>query len=146
MAVIIPRLEIIVLALALFLAATFFSACAPKKDSPYKDPISQDVSESASVGLKFEVQDFKWAYVNGGKSLQVTGTIKNKTKKAHHAVIYAMMFDENGAGVAMGESFITPAYLEPGQSGSFSVLAQTNRPQGPNGIRHLRLLTNAQPE
>ncbi len=132
-------------ALGLMLTLTLANACAPV-NSAYKAPIKADLAEKAPVGLDFEVKDFKWDYLSDGRRLQVTGTIENHTKTARRGTIFAMLFDEKGLGVAMGESQISPAVLEPGQSGTFTIVAQTSRPKGPQAIKHLRLLTNVQAE
>ena len=131
--------------LALLCLPLVFSACAPANPA-YKASIKADVSERAPVGFPFDVEDFQWSYVDGGNRLQVSGRIKNNGSTARRGVIYALIFDEKGQGVALGESGISPAVLEPGQSGSFSIVAKTSRPQRGRPIKHLRLLTNTQGE
>lgn len=124
----------------------FIQGCGKPVNVAWRPPTNVDVIEKASCGLNYEVTEFKWAYINDGRSLQVSGSIKNNEKRASRAVIYGFMFDEKGDGVAIGESWTSPRFLEPGQSGTFSIVAQTNRPASGEKIRNIRLLTNAQPE
>ncbi len=126
------------LILASLLLLALLPACGPSRLG-YKPPTDVDVAERAPVGQKFDVESFKWRYLNGGR-LEVTGTIKNNTGKAQSGLtIFAMMFDETGKAVAMGESFLSPTYVEAGKTAQFKIVAQTDRPKG---IEHLRLLTN----
>ena len=123
-----------------------FSACGKPVNVAWRPPTDVDVIEQASVGLNYEVTEFKWSYIDGGRRLQVDGQVKNKGKNPSRAVIYGFMFDERGDGVAVGESWTNPAYLQPGQVGTFSIVAQTNRPASIDKIKNIRLLTNAQAE
>lgn len=123
-----------------------FSACGQPVNVAWRPPTDVDVIEQAAVGLNYEVTEFKWVYIDGGRRLQVDGKVKNKSKTTSRAVIYGFMFDERGDGVAMGESWTNPAFLEPGQIGTFSIVAQTSRPASVDKIKNIRLLTNAQPE
>ncbi len=100
-----PNLKYSVLVLVAALVG--LAACAPV-NTAYRAPIDHDVTERAKVGLPFDVQDFTWTYVQGGSRLKVSGTIKNNGRAARRGVIYALMFDEKGLGVAMGESSISP--------------------------------------
>lgn len=126
--------------------AFFVSGCGAPVNVAWRPPTDVDVSEIASCGLKYEVTDFRWTYVDGGRRLQVSGRVRNNENKTSRAVIYGFMFDEKGDGVALGESWTTPRYLEPGQSGDFTIIAQTSRPASGDKIKNIRLLTNAQPE
>ena len=114
-----------------------------------KPPITADVAELAPVSLMVEVLDFRWNYSSEGQSLTVSGRVKNNTGADQRAVfLYAMLFDETGRAVAMGEARVTPEPLPLGGEGDFSLTVKTSRPssgrKGP--IRHLRLLTNARNE
>lgn len=134
--------------LALCLAVgLMLSACATVYKG-YKPPTDVDVFEKAPNSLDYEVVGFKWTYLPDGVGLRVTGQIKNNTGKAGKAVIYAMLFDEVGLAVGMGEAKIYPIGLAPGRTGSFSLTVATNRPKGQKAtggdIKHLRLLTNTQ--
>lgn len=133
---------------ALLLAGPVFfvGGCGRPTNVAWRPPTDVDVIEQAAVGLDYEVTEFKWVYIDGGRRLQVSGKVTNKEKKTSRAVIYGFMFDERGDGVAMGESWTSPRFLEPGQSGEFSIIAQTNRPASVDRIKNIRLLTNAQPE
>ena len=114
----------------------------------YKPATDVDVFEKAPNSLNYDVVGFKWSYMPDGVGLRVTGQIKNNTAKAAPAVIYAMLFDEKGLAVGMGEAKIHPVNLAPGRTGSFSLMAATNRPKGQKStggdIKHMRLLTNTQ--
>ena len=115
------------------------TACSPVNYA-IKAPIDRNVSERAPKSLKIEVQEFTWSYV-GGDRIQAKATVKNNTGRPQTSLtIFAMLFDENGQGVAMGESFISPPYLAAGAVGSIEINARTSRP---SGIKHIRLLTNA---
>jgi len=114
-----------------------------------KPPIKADVAELAPVSLMVEVQDFRWSYSSSGQSLAVSGRVKNNTGADQRAVfLYAMLFDETGRAVGLGEARVTPEPLPLGGEGDFSLTVKTSRPssgrKGP--IRHLRLLTNARNE
>lgn len=126
--------------------AVLLSGCGTPVNVAWRPPTDVDVIEQAKVGLNYEVTEFKWAYIDGGRRLQVDGQVKNKGTATSRAVLYGFMFDEKGDGVAMGESWTEPRFLEPGQSGSFSIIAQTNRPASVDKIKNIRLLTNAQAE
>ena len=114
-----------------------------------KPPIKADVAELAPVSLRVEVLDFRWNYSSEGQSLTVSGRVKNKTEADQRAVfLYAMLFDENGRAVGLGEARVNPEPLPRGGEGDFRLTVKTSRPssgrKGP--IRHLRLLTNARNE
>jgi hypothetical protein len=120
-------------------------------DSEYglKPSIKADVAELAPVSLKVEVLDFSWNYSSTGQALTVVGRVKNNTGADQRAVfLYAMLFDETGRAVGLGEARINPEPMPKGGEGDFSLTVKTSRPQaGRNGpIRHLRLLTNARNE
>lgn len=117
----------------------FLAACSPVNYAA-KAPIDKDVSERAPKSIKIDVQDFSWSYA-GGDRIRVTATVKNNTGRSQSGLtIFAMLFDENGTGVALGESFISPPYLSAGTSGTIEFTARTSRPAG---LKHIRLLTNA---
>ncbi len=110
-----------------------------------KPPIRSNVVERAPVGLRMSVTKFNWQYIRGGSGLQITGTVRNTTRKTQAPVVlYAMLFDETGKAVGMGETRISPGRLAPGASGNFTLVVATSRPQKPRPIRYLRLLTNFQ--
>jgi hypothetical protein len=114
-----------------------------------KPPIKSDVAELAPVSLKVEVLDFRWNYSSTGQALTVSGRVKNKTGSAQRPVfLYAMLFDETGRAVGLGEARVAPEFLPIGGEGDFSLTVKTSRPRsGRKGpIRHLRLLTNARNE
>ncbi len=123
------------------------SACSSYRRSRggLKPAIRSDVIERAPVGLRMDVTKFKWQYIRGGSGLQVTGTVRNSTRKTQQPIVlYAMLFDETGKAVGMGETRITPSSLPPGGQGVFTLVVATSRPQKPRPIKHLRLLTNFQ--
>lgn len=124
----------------------FIPGCGASTNAGWRPPTNVDVAERAKVGLKYEVTEFKWAYADGGRRLQVDGLVRNNGQTASRAVIYGFMFDEKGDGVAMGESWTEPAFLAPGQSGRFCIIAQTSRPAPADKIKNIRLVTNAQAE
>lgn len=127
----------------LAIALTAMLTACGTRNYGYKPPTEVDVFERAPVGEKIDITDFKWKYLPNNR-IQVTGTAKNNSGKALNGVtLFAMLFDEKGKAVAMGESFINPSQLPAGGQGSFKIEAQTDRPKG---IKHLRLLTNAQQE
>lgn len=127
-----------ILIAALAAAALFFSACAT--DHVYKAPTNVDVFERAPKSMRVDVTDFSWAYLPDGR-LEITGTAKNNTREEQlNVTLFAILFDEAGAPVALGESAVNPALMPPGSKGSFRIVAQTSRPVG---IKHLRLLTKA---
>lgn len=110
-----------------------------------KPPARYDVSERAPVGLRMDVTKFTWQYIRGGSGLQVTGTVRNSTRKTQAPIVlYAMLFDEGGKAVGMGETRVAPGSLAPGAEGTFTLVVGTSRPQKPRPIRHLRLLSNFQ--
>jgi|GEM_PF-2084794 len=134
-----PRL-FLVSALMLVLAA-----CAPRINTAYRAPIDADTIERATNSLAFDVQDFQWSYMRDGRGLKVVGLIKNNTGEIQRrAVVYALVFDEQGLGTAMGEAQVKPTVLKPGAVGKFTLVAATNRPKDGEPLRHLRLLTNTQ--
>ena len=113
-----------------------------------KPPITADVAELAPVSLKIEVLDFRWNYTAAGQALAVSGRVRNSTGIAQRPVfLYALLFDETGRAVGMGEARVSPD-LVPGGEGVFHLTVKTSRPRsGRKGpIRHLRLLTNARNE
>lgn len=123
---------------ALTAAAFLLNACAA--NHVYKAPTSVDVFERAPDSLKVDVTGFNWTYLPDGR-LEITGTAKNNTRQEQlYVTLFAMLFDEAGDPVALGESAVTPAILPKGGQGSFRIVAQTSRPVG---IKHLRLLTKA---
>ncbi|MDR2934736.1 MAG: FxLYD domain-containing protein [Candidatus Adiutrix sp.] len=114
-----------------------------------KPPIKADLAELAPVSLKVEVQDFRWNYSSTGQALTVSGRVRNNTGTAQETVfLYAMLFDETGRAVGLGEARVNPEPLPGGGEGDFSLTVKTSRPRsGQKGpIRHLRLLTNARNE
>ncbi|MDR2945689.1 MAG: FxLYD domain-containing protein [Candidatus Adiutrix sp.] len=114
-----------------------------KPNNVYKGPITANVIERAPNSLQVDVTDFSWAYLPNGR-LEITGRAQNNTRRDQYQVtFFAMLFDEAGAPVALGESAVSPVLLPAGGQGSFRIVAQTSRP---SGIRHLRLLTKAVPE
>jgi hypothetical protein len=127
--------------------AAALSGCADfgRSRAGLKPPIRSNVIERAPVGLRLSVTKFNWQYIRGGGGLQVTGTVRNSTRKTQTPVIlYAMLFDETGKAVGMGETRINPGSLAPGAEGRFTLIVATSRPQKPRPIRYLRLLTNFQ--
>ncbi|MDR2725811.1 MAG: FxLYD domain-containing protein [Candidatus Adiutrix sp.] len=114
-----------------------------------KPPITADVAELAPISLKIEVLDFRWNYTAAGQSLAVSGRVRNNTGAVQRPVfIYAMLFDETGRAVGLGEARVSPDLMPSGGEGSFQLTVKTSRPRsGRKGpIRHLRLLTNARNE
>jgi hypothetical protein len=114
-----------------------------------KPPIKSDVAELAPVSLKVEVLDFRWNYAATGQALTVSGRVKNNTGAAQRPVfLYAMLFDETGRAVGLGEARVSPEFLPRGGEGDFSLTVKTSRPRsGRKGpIKYLRLLTNARNE
>jgi len=114
-----------------------------------KPPIKADVAELAPVSLMVEVLDFRWNYSSGGQALSVSGRVRNNTGAEQRAVfLYAMLFDETGRAVGLGEARVTPEPLPLGGQGDFSLTVKTSRPEsGRKGpVKHLRFLTNAQNE
>jgi len=114
-----------------------------------KPAIKADVVELAPVSLKVEVLAFNWNYTASGQALFVYGRVRNNTGVVQQPVfLYAMLFDEFGRAVGMGEALVRPALLSSGGEGDFSLTVKTSRPRsGPKGpIKHLRLLTNARNE
>ena len=135
-------------ALAL-VAALGVGACAQPAVSGLKPPTRVDIAESAPVGLRVEVRDFQWVYWSSGQGLVVTGKVRNNTGRLQQPVfLYALLFDETGLGVGLGEAKVSPAALPAGAEGDFRLSVKTSRTrQGRQGpIKHLRLLTNAQNE
>lgn len=128
------------LALALLMS---LPACG-RVNTAYRPPIDQDVIERATNSLPFDVQEFTWAYMPDGRGLKVSGTIKNNGPATQRAVIYALLFDEEGIGTAMGQTTAHPPVLAPEQTGRFTLLVATSRPRDERPLRHLRLLTNTQ--
>jgi hypothetical protein len=136
-----------VLCVAVIAALALSSACAGSRRSRagLKPAIRQNVSERAPVGLRMDVTKFTWQYIRGGSGLQVTGTVRNSTRKVQQPIVlYAMLFDETGKAVGMGETRVTPSILPPGGQGTFTLVVGTSRPQKPRPIKHLRLLSNFQ--
>ena len=130
-------------------AALLTGACAAPPSPGLKPPTRVDVAESAPISLRIEVRDFQWAYSGAGDRLLVTGRVKNDTGRPQPMVyLYAMLFDETGLAVGLGEALVSPAPLSAGAEGSFHLSVRTSRPrhgrQGP--IEYLRLLTNARNE
>jgi len=133
-----PFLKKFLFPAALMAAALFLNACAV--NHVYKAPTNTDVFERAPNSMKVDVTSFKWAYLPDGR-LEITGTAMNNTRKDQlYVTLFAMLFDEAGDPVALGESAVSPELLPAGGQGTFRIVAQTSRPQG---IRHLRLLTKA---
>ena len=125
-------------------AALFLSACG-RGNLGYRPPTDVDVIDKrAKASLPFDVTEFQWSYLPGGRQIKVTGTIRNNGRNPAGGFVYALMFDEDGIGTAMGEGLITPGLIQPGQSGSFTVVAQTSRPQSVKPLKAIRLLTNTQ--
>jgi hypothetical protein len=114
-----------------------------------KPPLKADVAELAPVSLKIEVLDFRWNYTASGQALAVSGRVRNNTGAAQRPVfLYAMLFDETGQAVGLGEARVSPELMPEGGEGGFHLTVKTSRPRsGRKGpIRHLRLLTNARNE
>jgi hypothetical protein len=114
-----------------------------------KPAIKADVAELAPVSLKVEVLDFRWNYSAAGQALSVSGRVRNNTGAAQRPVfLYALLFDETGRAVGMGEARVSPDILPSGGEGGFHLTVKTSRPRsGRKGpIKHLRLLTNARNE
>jgi len=114
-----------------------------------KPAIKADLAELAPVSLRVEVLDFNWNYAARGQTLAVSGRVRNNTGADQHPVfLYAMLFDEAGRAVGMGEARVRPDFLPRGGEGDFHLTVKTSRPssgrKGP--IKHLRLLTNARNE
>jgi hypothetical protein len=133
--------------LVVFLA--FLAGACAVPEYGLKPPIKVDTAELAPVGLKVEVENFRWNYSDRGQALTVSGRVRNNTGNAQQPIfLYAMMFDETGRAVGMGEARVSPELLPAGGEGNFHLTVKTSRPRsglkGP--IRHLRLLTNAQSE
>lgn len=127
------------------LALSFACSGSRRSRAGLKPAIRSDVIERAPVGLRMHVTKFNWQYIRGGSGLQVTGTVRNSTRKTQRPVVlYAMLFDETGRAVGMGEARVTPSSLPPGGQGAFTLVVATSRPQKPRPIKHLRLLTNFQ--
>lgn len=119
-------------------AVLALSACSGVYEG-LKPPTKVDVAEKAPVGLDIEVTDFKWTYMPGGQ-IQVTGRVVNKSGASQTDLnLFAMLFDEKGRAVAMGETRVSPSTLAGGQQGDFQLTVATSRPKG---INHIRLLTN----
>lgn len=135
-----------ILCVLIIAALGLSSACAGStRRAGLKPSIKRDVIERAPVGLRMDVTKFTWQYIRGGSGLQVNGTVRNSTRKTQAPVVlYAMLFDEGGRAVGMGETRITPSTLAPGAQGTFTLVVGTSRPQKPRPIRHLRLLSNFQ--
>jgi hypothetical protein len=136
------------LALTVLVTLIFLSSCSKPKYG-LKPPTDVDVFELAPVSLKVEVQNFKWGYNESGDGLTITGKVKNNTGRTQRPIfLYAMLFDETGLAVAMGESRVDPTELAAGGEGDFTLKAKTSRPKNSRqgAIRHLRLLTNARNE
>ena len=137
--------------LAVFMAgflALLAGACAGPEYG-LKPAIKADVAELAPVSLKVEVLDFKWGYAAAGQALAVSGRVRNNTGADQQPVfLYAMLFDETGRAVGLGEARVWPDFLPKGGEGAFHLTVKTSRPRsGRKGpIRHLRLLTNARNE
>ena len=135
--------------LALAAATLLAGACAQSPTYGLKQPTKVDVAELAPVSLRIEVQNFRWSYSAAGDRLSVSGRVKNKTGRVQRPVfLYAMLFDETGLAVGMGEARVRPEPLPAGAEGDFNLTVKTSRPrsgrQGP--VKHLRLLTNARNE
>lgn len=129
-------LTVLILALA---------ACAGRVNTAYRAPIDADTIERATNSMAFDVQDFHWSYMRDGRGLKIVGLIKNNTGEIQRrAMVYALVFDENGIGTAMGEAQVNPTVLKPGAVGKFTLVAATSRPKNEEPLRHLRLLTNTQ--
>ncbi len=120
------------------------TACSPDRRG-LKPPIRRDVIEFSAAGMKVIVTDFKWQYVRSGTGLEVTGKVKNRSGRPQEPVVlYAMLFDETGLAVGMGDVTVSPRRLEEGGVGTFSLVVGAGRQQKPSPIKHIRLLTNAQ--
>lgn len=123
----------------LVLAALLVASVACGSRYGLKPPISRDTIEKAPVGLDIEVSSFSWAYQSGGY-LFIKGQALNNSGRAHSDLnLFAMLFDEDGRGVALGEARLSPSTLEPGQTAAFQLKAAASRPRG---IKYLRLLTH----
>ncbi|UQZ89815.1 hypothetical protein C4J81_11580 [Deltaproteobacteria bacterium Smac51] len=136
-----------ILFISIIAALALTSACGDtrRRTAGLKPVIRSNVIERAPVGLRMDVTKFNWQYIRGGSGLQVTGTVRNNTRKPQQPVVlYAMLFDETGKAVGMGETRISPSSLAPGAQGSFTLVVATSRPQKPRPIKYLRLLTNFQ--
>ncbi len=124
---------------ALLLAALLAVSAACGSRYGLKPPISRDTIEKAPVGLNIEASQFSWAYQSGGYLL-IEGQAVNKSGRSHSDLnLFAMLFDEEGRGVALGEARLSPSTLEPGQTASFQLKVASSRPRG---IKYLRLLTH----
>ena len=114
-----------------------------------KPPLKADLAELAPISLKVEVLDFRWNYSAAGQALSVSGRVRNNTGADQRPVfLYALLFDETGRAVGLGEARVRPDLLPAGGEGRFSLTVKTSRPSfGPKGpVKHLRLLTNARNE
>jgi hypothetical protein len=136
------------LGLLAVLLAGLAAACAGPEYG-LKPAIKADVAELAPVSLNVEVLDFHWNYSAAGQALTVLGRVRNNTGSAQRPVfLYALLFDETGRAVGMGEARVWPDSLPLDGEGDFHLTVKTSRPssgrKGP--IRHLRLLTNARNE
>ena len=131
----------------MFLA--FLTGACTVPEYGLKPAIKADVAELAPVSLKIEVLNFKWNYAASGQALAVSGRVRNNTGAVQQPVfLYAMLFDETGRAVGMGEARVRPDFLSSGGEGDFNLTVKTSRPRsGRKGpIKHLRLLTNARNE
>ena len=129
--------------------ALIAAGCAVPPEYGLKPAIRADVAEMAPVSLKVEVTDFRWRYSATGEALAVTGRVRNMTGTVQRPVfLYAMLFDETGRAVGMGEARVWPELLPNGAEGDFQLMVKTSRPRsGRTGpVKHMRLLTNARNE
>ncbi|MDR1044791.1 MAG: hypothetical protein LBP33_06700 [Candidatus Adiutrix sp.] len=125
-------------------AALLLSACG-RTDLGYRAPTEVDVIDRRGrASLPFDVTEFSWRYLPDGRRIELTGTIRNNGRAPQGGFVYALMFDEDGLGTAMGEGAITPALVRPGADGQFTIVAQTNRPRSVRPLKAIRLLTNTQ--
>lgn len=133
------------LGLALILAALALAAGGCIKHEPRlqkAETLTANVFETDPSGLTIDVVSLDWTYYNSGAHIRITGRVRNNSGQPQQAVtLYGQAFDEKGASILSGRSFITPTYLAPGAEGEFE-FSGIIRP-GMDKIKFIRLKTQA---
>lgn len=128
-----------------FIILLALTAAACIKHSPRNGAaleLTANESEANPSGLAIEVLDFNWNYYNHKGMIKITGTVRNNTGQAHHAItLHAMATDETGRGVMSGRSFLDPTYLPDGGEAKFEFIGLT--PKNLTDIKYIRLVTTA---
>lgn len=104
--------------------------------------LQNNTSEVNPSGFNFEVVDLNWEYYNDKAMIKVFGSVRNNSGQALQAVtLKGVAFDEKGAAILSGRSFLEPTYLPVGAEAKFEYRGLVG--SGMKNIKYIRLVTQA---